>query len=98
MQKIIVFGLMIVFAACECYTTGDGRVYDEQSKQPLSGATVTVDCEDATATTDSSGYFEIGYLSGGLFGCPDLKLTISMDGYEESKITNPQGDTIYLKK
>ena len=54
-----------------------GRVIDEATQQPLTGAVVTVDGTGKGAATDLNGYYEINGLDFGNF-----KLTASLLGYK----------------
>ncbi|RZA07446.1 MAG: hypothetical protein EOO68_03420 [Moraxellaceae bacterium] len=51
--------------------------------------------------TDEKGNFKYGGISGGLFGCPDVKLKFIKPGYDTLIKTFPSGthqDTVLLKK
>ncbi len=99
MQKIILFLMIGLFSSCDCELQGDGLVYDETTRQPISGASVTVPSDAGNATqTDSIGHFEVQEFRGGFLGCPDLKIRISAAGHLDKEVTNPQDDTIFLSK
>ncbi len=61
-----------------------GTVIDATTGKPVTGATVQLEGQDQSATTDSNGTFEIDDVSSG-----DYNIMVSADGYKDfgGKIT-----------
>jgi hypothetical protein len=97
MQKVALLICIMVFSACgDCIRKGKGWIYDRETGLPLKKAEVFLKRNNTRTVTDSSGFFEIDMISGGLFRCPDLELEISKEGYKSKQVSNPMNDTIYL--
>lgn len=99
MQKIaLLIGIVVLSACGDCMRHGKGWVYDIETGLPLRNAKVFLKQKNTQTVTDSSGFFEISMVSGGVFRCPDLKLEISKERYKSIQVSNPINDTIYLKR
>jgi hypothetical protein len=71
-----------------------GTVIDYNTKEPIEGVKVfKLGQEYVTDTTDEQGKFELKAWSGGLFGCPTMKVVASKKAYENQQI---QGREIIL--
>lgn len=104
--SIISFCFLI--CSCDCVQEASGIVLDKTTGLPLDSVAIgKLGKEDPSQPysylhvyTDSTGRYEYGDISGGLFGCPDLKLFFFKNGYKTAGLTFPsatQNDTIYLE-
>jgi len=106
MNKILIFSLVFFFS-CDCVQHVHGYVYDVDTKNPIYGATISknfgvnkslIDYRKVYST--SEGEFEYTSISGGLFGCPNLKLIVTRIGYDTVKVEYPscclEKDTILM--
>lgn len=102
------FCLCLFVSACDCVQEASGIVLDKTTGLPLDSVAIgKLGKEDPSQPysylhvyTDSTGRYEYGDISGGLFGCPDLKLFFFKNGYETTGLTFPsatQNDTVYLE-
>jgi len=100
--KSIYFILIVaslLLNACDCSQRLIGVVFDEETKQPIDS--VYIHKENHTGDySDSTGRFQIHAISGGLTGCPLLKLSFSKPGYTTitGEYENSNDKTIYLEK
>lgn len=72
----------------ECALTIKGRVRDQETKEPLAGATVTLTGSDgstATIKTDSEGNFEFGKRGTGRYIKKDVNYTLEFEHQTEEK-------------
>ncbi|NIR48113.1 TonB-dependent receptor [candidate division KSB1 bacterium] len=76
---LILFSATITFAAAEI----TGRVFDQESGEPLVGANVIVVGTQMGAASDSEGRFIISRLASGVYA-----LEASMIGYEKKRLEN----------
>lgn len=109
MKSLLSFvGLCIFLSACDCVQEASGIVLDQTTGQPLDSVAIGKMGKELPGEpysymhvyTDSTGHYEYGAISGGLFGCPDLKLFYFKNGYETVGLTFPsftQNDTVYLE-
>jgi hypothetical protein len=96
MKKLILFIMLINFIACDCIRTARGIVIDEKTKQPIEG--VLVQNDNRSIKTMKDGRFDVSKISGGLFRCPDIKVTFSKSDYQTLETINPEKDTVLLMK
>ena len=85
--------------SCDCLQIVRGKVLDEKTKQPIDSAYAfkVINGMD-NSYTDKEGAFEIKSISGGLWGCPPMTVTITKKGYVSKTLTIEIGKetTIYL--
>lgn len=86
MKRILPFALMaFLLTACDCMQEVTGEVRDKETNAPLAGVTVKAKLSlSYDGLTDSTGAFGYRGISGGLFGCPDVRLIFSKEGYKTS--------------
>ena len=77
--SILVF-IVFVFVSCDCLQHIQGKVIDAETKQPIREVIVKRDT-NVVVYTDSIGNFEFTGMTGGLFGCPKIKLSFEKEGY-----------------
>ena len=82
---IILFIIYSFLTSCEGLVRGSGIVISSVDKSPIEN--VHIKWKSTETYTDSLGYFEIGEFVGCPFGCPDLMLTLTKNGYK-MKIVN----------
>ncbi len=80
-------GVMVMSLAISAQTTLKGVILDEETGQPVIGATVTLANQDIATTTNQAGEFAFLYLEA-----MDEELVIESDGY------NPMIELVSLKK
>ncbi len=92
--------LFFILISCDCDQTVRGTVIDIETKQPLKNILVYKknDLRYPSTVTDSLGSFELSALSGGLSGCPPMKIIIEGEGYfkKEEEIPVQGNKTIEL--
>ncbi len=91
----------IIFYACDCFQTVSGVILDSETKQPVKNAYTQNSSQNFTHSyTDSSGFFALESISGGLWGCPPMIVVVTKTGYEIKTIEIEPGgyDTVYLEK
>lgn len=102
MQKVILGLILTLFlSGCDCIQDGSGVVLDAATNLPIDSVKIRKMSKRESEWvfySDKNGSFEASYISGGLWGCPDLKLEISKEGYHSQRVVNPRNDTIYLSK
>lgn len=98
------FALVGFLSACDCNREVAGHVLDEVTGQPVRDAQVYNlhrywEHEPSTAT-DSLGGFNLADISGGLTGCPPMKIRIEKQGYKsvDTEIEAGGEKTIHLKR
>jgi hypothetical protein len=78
-----------------------GAVVDKQTNHPLDSAAVyKLNKPYDEAVSDTSGFFEVSSISGGLLGCPPMTVIVSKAGYQPDtvEIENGESDTIRFKQ
>jgi hypothetical protein len=102
MQKVISYLILALFlSGCDCIQKGGGVVLDAATNLPIDSVKIRRMSKresELAFYSGKDGSFEARYISGGLWGCPDLKLEISKEGYRSQRVVNPRNDTIYLSK
>lgn len=108
-QLLILFvGGQIIFS-CDCLQHTSGYVLDYETKLPLDSVLISryfksdsIYPIDKYIVTNEKGFFEFTGMTGGLFGCPKLKLEIEKQGYEniikKYRSCCTEKDTILLRK
>tara|TARA_R110002049_G_scaffold286226_1_gene467890 strand:+ start:4580 stop:4903 length:324 start_codon:yes stop_codon:yes gene_type:complete len=95
---ILIFGITLV--SCDCHQNVSGKVLDSQTKEPIDSVYVHKINKDYGKFTSENGAFELDATSGGLFGCPPMKIVLNKNGYEQKveEIENSENKTIFLTK
>ena len=95
---ILIIGISTV--ACDCHQNVSGKVLDSNTKKPLDSVYVHKITKDYGEYTSEKGIFELSATSGGLFGCPPMKIILNKKGYEQKaeEIENSGNKIIYLTK
>jgi|21_taG_2_1085346.scaffolds.fasta_scaffold34811_2 hypothetical protein len=99
-KGILLLILGIILIACDCHQNVSGKVLDSDSKTPLDSVYVHKISRDYGKYTTENGTFELDATSGGLFGCPPMKIILNKKGYKQKveEIENSGNKTIYLTK
>jgi hypothetical protein len=88
MKPIFTIIIVALFSSCDCMQTATGILIDKKTKLPIEQAKVTnVNKTWLTMETDSSGRFQLSSVSGGLCGCPPMKILIEKEGYKDKEIS-----------
>ncbi|WP_121196919.1 carboxypeptidase-like regulatory domain-containing protein [Mucilaginibacter gracilis] len=98
MLKTILYVLFIsiAFSSCgDCIQQKKGVVINKKTGKPIDSVNVHKVGDQQGEYTDSNGSFEIHAASGGLFGCPVLKLAFYKYGYILAS-RDMSSDTIYM--
>lgn len=98
-KHLLIASVAIFFASCDCSQRVQGTIVDDTTGKPISGANVSKKGRLVIETTDSTGHFEVHSISGGLLGCPDMKIVAYAHGYIKTEASIPAGgsDVIRLK-
>jgi hypothetical protein len=106
MDRSIALIPLITLFSCDCYQSAEGVILDANSRLPLDNVQIVTSNDfergqtEHLETSNEKGQFSYSDISGGLFGCPDLVLVFSKEGYYNQRISFDSGsksDTIYLK-
>lgn len=99
-KGILILIIGITTIACDCHQNVSGKVLDSATKKPLDSVYVHKITKDYGEYTSENGIFELSAVSGGLFGCPPMKIILQKEGYEqiEEEIDNSENKTILLTK
>ncbi len=92
---------LLLFWGCDCRQSVSGAVVDKQTNHPLDSAAVfKLNKPYDEAVSDTSGFFEVSSISGGLLGCPPMTIIVSKAGYQTDtiEIENGGSDTIRLSR
>lgn len=104
-RNIALIPLMILFS-CDCYQSVEGIVLDADSGLPIDNVQIVGNHDfehgekNHVETSGDRGQFSYSDISGGLFGCPELVLVFSKEGYYIQRISFDSGsgsDTVYLE-
>jgi len=85
----------------DCNQIVRGQIRDEITNNAIIGVKICNKDKDWNyAKSDSLGFFRISSISGGLWGCPDMDIIISKEGYKTIETTIPAGGnkTILLER
>ena len=66
----------------DCNQNANGIVFDKLTMKPIDSVYVHKVGSDNGEFTDSTGAFKISAISGGVFGCPIMKVAFVKDGYD----------------
>ena len=99
-KTIILLIIGVTIISCDCHQNVSGKVLDSDSKKPLDSVYVHKISREYGKYTSENGTFELDATSGGLFGCPPMKIVLNKKGYEqkEEEIENSGNKTIFLTK
>lgn len=97
--------LSLIFESCEANMKANIHVYDAKTKTKLDSVFVDIMAGkngDYTKSgckgyTDSNGFFENSFMIGCSFGCYDIYIKYSKNGYDSITTFNKIQDTIYLE-
>lgn len=98
---LLLFLVLISFISCDSFRYAQGFVIDKETRKPL----VNVDIYNRPSSkyeyilthTDSVGYFNFRYTTGGIFGGP-REFWIKEDGYQHTKVKyDYSNDTIRIE-
>src|SRR5690606_23188747 len=85
--------VVLILASCDCRQEVTGKIFDNETKFPIDHVAVGNYEKENTEQpysrryySDSTGHFNYHSISGGLFGCPDVELYFSKEGYVTSKL------------
>ena len=86
---ILVF-IVVAFTSCDCLQHIQGVVVDSETRLPINKVMVKrvmakEDSRNRAIYTDSLGNFEITSMTGGIFGCPKISLSLEKEGYNKVK-------------
>ena len=102
MQKMMLYPILALFlSGCDCVQHGNGVVLDATTNLPIDSVKIKRISKRESEWvfySEKNGRFEASYISGGFWGCPDLELEISKEGYRSQRVINPRNDTIYLSR
>ncbi|MEO6302791.1 MAG: carboxypeptidase-like regulatory domain-containing protein [Bacteroidia bacterium] len=92
--------MTLLTSSCDCLQKVSGTILDNDTKQPLDSVSITKVGNNLNEFTNSKGNFTITAISGGLCGCPPMKINIKKAEYEvaTAKIKSARSKTLYLKK
>lgn len=74
----------------------EGTIVDFESGQPIEGVFVVEETKKYGEITDEFGNFSLSGSTGGLFGCGEVKIVCTKDGYQP--YTQKGGGKIEMKK
>ena len=87
--------------SCDCNQIVEGIVLDKDTKQPVDSVYIqNIQKHYDKSFTNEKGHFVIRSISGGIGGCPTMKLELTKGSYETKTLEIESGkrDTIYLLK
>jgi hypothetical protein len=92
MKPIFTIMIITLLSSCDCIQIASGILIDKKTKLPIQQAKVTnMNKEWVTIETDSSGRFQLKSVSGGLCGCPPMKILIKKEGYKDKEVSIRRG-------
>ena len=101
-QKKIVITLIFIttLLSCDCWTDGNGIVYDAQSNKPLDSVLVESYVEknylNTAMYTSTTG--EFWGSTDNIGRCKDLHIVLTKPGYKTKTVINPYNLNVYLEK
>jgi len=85
LQRNILIFIFAIFISCDCLQHVQGVVIDSDTQLPIDSVKIIRDTGRIFHIyTDSIGNFEITTMTGGLFGCPKIKLSFEKEGYNKT--------------
>jgi hypothetical protein len=97
----ICFASLFLLLSCDCDQHANGEVIDEATKQLLPDVYIHIKGKpERHMTTDKTGSFHLTNISGGIGGCPSLKLIFEKPGYYATEVDfdTPDPKKIRLRK
>ncbi len=104
----LLVAVALFLASCDCGQIVKGVVLIKHNKQPIEGVEIEKIYRTSQSSysrlkglSDSSGHFDVHYVDGGVFTCPDFKLSFAKQGFISQKIVYNGinlRDTVYLEK
>lgn len=84
MKRIaLIPGLLFLLNSWDCIQKVNGTVLDAETLQPIDSVYVFKQNKNNDfGFTDTQGHFELASISGGLLGCPPMKVELKKVGYE----------------
>lgn len=77
--------IVAVSTSCDCLQHIQVVVVDSETRLPIDKVMVKESRRDLVMYTDSLGNFEIISMTGGIFGCPKISLSLEKEGYNKVK-------------
>ena len=77
--------IVAVSTSCDCLQRIQVVVVDSETRLPIDKVMVKESRRDLIMYTDSLGHFEITSMTGGIFGCPKISLSLEKEGYNKVK-------------
>ena len=97
-KTTILIGLLFLISCGDCYQVVTGTVLDKETKRPVEGITVYNKNKPTNKTvTEQEGKFELSDISGGLWKCPPMKVTIEHPDYQAKDIEIPAGAELTIE-
>ena len=85
-KNLFIAACALLLTACDCLQEVSGTVRDRETQLPIAEVQVKAKSSlRAYMQTDSTGKFGYHGISGGIFGCPKVKLQFSKAGYRTCK-------------
>lgn len=99
-KPIFLTFITLFIISCDCNQNVSGKVLDNESKQPIDSVYVHKVGRDYGEYSLKNGEFKLSYTDGGLFGCPDMNIVLTKEGYEIENVSIPNSENriIYMKK
>lgn len=89
--------ILSILTSCDCNQQVAGTVVDKETGRPLQDVTVyNKSKEYIITTTDSTGYFELSNISGGL-RCPPMTVIATLNNYYKVEVSIPAGGIVTIK-
>lgn len=105
MQKVAFMLLPFIFSYCDCVQHGKGFIVDASTLESIDSVKITKivgknKLYHRGYYSGKNGSFDLHYISGGMFHCPDLKVLIEKEGYGtiQHNITKDRNPMIKLKR
>jgi hypothetical protein len=105
-QSLIVAFLAIIMISCEANKLISVTVVDKSTKQPIDSVYVKINAgkngdytkNQAAGYTDTAGKFETYMMIGCAFGCYDIYITYTKNGYNIKEDLNKTEGTVELEE
>ncbi len=82
-KRLLYFLPLIFLTACDCLTVVEGRIISNETRLPISNATIELLDKKTTVKSDNKGQYKIEYVSG---FCFDPKIRITSENYKPFEI------------
>lgn len=90
--------IVFLFGCGDCMQHATGIVCDKKTKQPIDSVDVRKSITDISEYSDSTGFFNLTAISGGVTGCPLMAVMFSKKNYLPITKEVKYGDTIFLER